>query len=370
MQPRKEPGPPLELLPWTAVACAACAVFSAGLLTAAYRDGGISEAWPSGEDTAAVRHHAASAVMLVFSAFVLEIGFLLTGVLFGRTNDQDLSGRMGNYRVMDSLLTLFEYSLKLAGGICIWKLDGFVHTDLWAVGGPRPVYFLRFLQWSIAVPVLILISNRAFLAQLGFRATLLRSLPSLVAVFLSVWLSWVMEVTTVYAWRWPCMFVSGFCFVVAEVDQLCDRATFGVQSCAVESHGHPERAQADESVLEQSDHRQCRHVELYGLKRCMVVYQRLRLLCFSFYTGVFMLGRFGLIGLQQEQYIYAYCDSTVKVLQGAILALIRGCEDAKTIHVWYAEAVAYKKDFDAILKLAHVPIFTMRTDLYFPAKNW
>jgi len=91
----------------------------------------------------------------------------------------------------------------------------------------------------------------------------------------------------------------------------------------------------------------------------MVIYQ---VLTFVFYTIVFLMGRFGVVGLQLEQYIYAYCDSTVKVLQGALLALIRGAEDAQTIHLWYAEAVAYKKDFDTILKLAHVPIFAIQID--------
>ncbi|CAE7841566.1 luxQ [Symbiodinium microadriaticum] len=190
--------------------------------------------------------------------------------------------------------------------MCIWKMPFLVHIDHFAVGGPRPVYFVRFAQWSLAVPTLVLISNRAFLAELGFRATFLRSLPSLVLVFFSIWLAYLMEVTPVYAWRWPLLGASGLAFVLAEVDQV--------------------------------------------------------VLTFAFYALVFLMGRFGIAGLQLEQNIYAYCDSTVKVLQGALLALIRGSEDAQTIHLWYAEAVAYKKDFDTILKMAQVPIFAIRID--------
>ncbi|CAE7208735.1 arcB [Symbiodinium sp. KB8] len=212
--------------------------------------------------------------------------------------------------------------------MCIWKMPFLVHIDHFAVGGPRPVYFVRFAQWSLAVPTLVLISNRAFLAELGFRATFLRSLPSLVLVFFSIWLAYLMEVTPVYAWRWPLLGASGLAFVLAEVDQ--------VRLCW-----------------------QCRHVELHGMKTCMVIYQ---VLTFAFYALVFLMGRFGIAGLQLEQNIYAYCDSTVKVLQGALLALIRGSEDAQTIHLWYAEAVAYKKDFDTILKMAQVPIFAIRID--------
>lgn len=37
-------------------------------------------------------------------------------------------------------------------------------------------------------------------------------------------------------------------------------------------------------------------------------------------------------------------------MEGALLALIRSCEDAEQIHRWYGEAVAYKKDGGALLR--------------------
>ena len=39
-----------------------------------------------------------------------------------------------------------------------------------------------------------------------------------------------------------------------------------------------------------------------------------RVLTFAFYALVFLMGRFGIAGLQLEQNIYAYCDSTVKAM--------------------------------------------------------
>lgn len=72
---------------------------------------------------------------------------------------------------------------------------GVVHTDALASTGPRPVYFARFWQWSIAVPILIVISNRSFFTNLTLSEMTLRCLPSVVASFLFCWAAWVMEAT-------------------------------------------------------------------------------------------------------------------------------------------------------------------------------
>lgn len=248
--------------------------------------------------------------------------------MFAQSGQPELKKTLRGHRVMDSFLTLLEYVIKFVTGITIWQFEGPVHVDIWSVGGERPVFFVRFAQWAVAVPLLILISNRAFLAEYGHRITMMRSLPSLIVTFWSVWLSWLMEVTTVHGLRWPCMFVSAVGLLLALADQ--------VQLCL-----------------------QCRGVNLYKLKCAMLIYQ---IVTFIFYAGLFLSGRFGLVELSMEQNLYAYCDSTVKVLQGALLAMIRSCEDAEQIHRWYAEAVAYKKDFDTIIKLAHVPVVTFLQD--------
>jgi len=315
------------LFPWSSVLCTIWSLLSAIWFLVGYRVGGVSEIWT--DEIPGIRSHAASAVMLIFSACVLEMGFLWTGLMFGQAaNAPGLRSNLTNYRTLDSLLTLFEYLIKFITGMVIWQVGGPIHTDLWAHGGSRPVYLVRFAQWSVAVPLLVVICNRAFLAEFGLRVTLLRTLPAAVVTFFCVWLSWLMEVTTDHSVRWPTMFVSAVGLFLSQADQI-------------------------QVAL------QCQHVSLYHMKASMVMYQ---VVTFAAYSGVFLAGRLGYFGLDVEQNIYAYCDSTVKVLQGALLALVRASEDSNTIHRWYGEAVAYRQDFDAVVKLAHVPIVTFRPD--------
>lgn len=315
-----------EVHPFTAVLCYLWSAVSVLFYLFAYYVGGVAPRWSS--DLTNIGYHAGSAILLIFSAFVLELGFLWTGLMFAQSGQAELKKTLRGHRLMDSFLTLLEYVIKFVTGITIWQFEGPVHVDIWAVGGERPVFFVRFAQWAVAVPLLILISNRAFLAEYGLRITMMRTLPSLIVTFWSVWLAWLMEVTTVPGLRWPCMFVSAVGLFLPLADQ--------VQLCL-----------------------QCQGVNLYKLKCAMLIYQ---IVTFIFYAALFMFGRFGIIELSMEQIVYAYCDSTVKVLQGALLAMIRSCEDAEQIHRWYAEAVAYKKDFDTIIKLAHVPVVTFLQD--------
>ncbi|CAK9111450.1 unnamed protein product [Durusdinium trenchii] len=324
--PGSETMGPVPLCPLTAVLCNIWTLVSAVVFTYVFYVGGLSPVYTA--DLQAVESHCGMAVMLVFSAFVLEAGFLWNGLVFSNSGQPDLEKSLINHRLLDSMLTLLEYVIKFVTGMYIWHNGGPVHTDLWAHGGHRPVFFARFAQWSVAVPVLILISNRAFLAELGVRTTILRSVPALVVTFWSVWLCWLMETTTVSSFRWLLTFVSAVGLFLPLADQL---------------------------YLSQ----QCRHARLYKVKFGMLLYQ---IVVFLLYSCVFMAGRVGILSMSAEQVIYAYCDSTVKVLQGALLALIRSAEDSQLIHRWYGEAVSVKKDFDTIVKLVHVPVVTFLGD--------
>lgn len=269
--------------------------------------------------------HARTAILLIFSAAVTELCFLAAS----SANRQLLRAVDGEEEIKlpgsgDSWLTLAEYGCKLLTGLYLWRFSGgIVHSDTLAFGGDRPVYAARFAQWSLAVPILVLISNKAFIES--WPMVLRRSAPSLIAAFLYVWASWLMEVTPSHLVRWPMMVLSMSGAMFVSIDQ----------------------------VHLASQHREA---PLFGIKSGMLAYQ---LLSFAVYATVFMCGRFGVIPSNSEQSFYAYCDSTVKVLQGAILAMIRNREGAAEIHRWWLASTAMHKDIQQLLDKAQVPIFSL-----------
>eukprot|EP00930_Biecheleria_cincta_P019766 TRINITY_DN15012_c0_g1_i8.p1 TRINITY_DN15012_c0_g1~~TRINITY_DN15012_c0_g1_i8.p1 ORF type:complete len:1104 (-),score=197.92 TRINITY_DN15012_c0_g1_i8:553-3864(-) len=269
--------------------------------------------------------HARTAILLIVSAAVTEMCFLAAS----SANRQLLMDVDGEEEIKlpgsgDSWLTLAEYACKLLTGLYLWLFSGgVVHSDTLALGGARPVYAARFAQWSVAVPILVLISNKAFIES--WPSVLRRSAPSLVAAFLYVWASWLMEVTPSHLVRWPMMVLSMSGAVFVSIDQ----------------------------VYLASKHREA---PLFGIKSGMLAYQ---LLSFIVYACVFVCGRFGVLPSGSEQFFYAYCDSTVKVLQGAILAMIRNREGAAEIHRWWLASTNMHKDVQQLLETAQVPIFSL-----------
>ena len=67
-------------------------------------------------------------------------------------------------RIGDSMLTLVSYAIKA-------RADP-------TYGWRRPVYCARFLQWSVAVPVLVLLAKRAFVCHLAVWEQVTRTAPT------------------------------------------------------------------------------------------------------------------------------------------------------------------------------------------------
>ncbi|CAE7230559.1 PSR1 [Symbiodinium natans] len=77
-------------------------------------------------------------------------------LLCGRFNVRSAS--MGTETIMMLqiyLQLLLSYLLMRSSG------DFMVHSDMLCYGGPRPVYTIRYLQWSLNVPLLMLVSGGA-----------------------------------------------------------------------------------------------------------------------------------------------------------------------------------------------------------------
>jgi len=270
--------------------------------------------------------HSKAAIMMVSSAVIMELCFLASSSLNVRTLGVDCRNQLCLNGVGDSVLTLIEYSLKILTGFYLWcAKGGIVHTDVLAVGGPRPVYMARFLQWSVAVPLLMLLSNRSFCSKDTEVWDCIRWMPGLVASSVYCWAGWIMEVTVSPKLRWPFFFLSMVGAVFASIDQI---------------------------VLA----RHHRGKELWNWKFGMLVYQ---IASFALYALVFVLGRFGLVSSLFEQCSYAYADATVKVLQGALLAMIRNRDDLNAIKRWWVAALNATHDLENIISTACVPVFAI-----------
>lgn len=312
------------LCPWTSVACL---VYSAIALIAEACALLMVEIGPRWENPCPKEvWHSKVAILLVFSAFITEMCFMASSATNAMFLGFNLKESLQLHRFGDSLLTLTEYAMKIVPALYMGLSNGgVIHTDTLAWGGPRPVYHARFWQWALSVPVLILISNRSFFRTCTFREMATRCTPCVIAAFSFCWAAWVMEVTTSPTVRWIFLVLSLSGAVTVSTDQLYLAYTH-------------------------------RHDELFGWKMAMLIYQ---LVSFAFYASLFLSGRFGLYSSLTEQTCYAYCDATVKLFQGAILAMIRNRQDLDMMRSWWVAALAAGRDLDNVIQLARIPILSV-----------
>jgi len=313
------------LFPWSAVVCLCYALFAATAQATVISCYGMGPRWETINEEEI--WHAKVAILLVFSAFITEMCFLASSATNASYLGFNMVQSLQLHRLGDSFLTLGEYATKVLAGIYMWVADGGVaHTDMLAWGGPRPVYLGRFWQWAIAVPILVLISNRSFISRNVTPAEFaIRNGPAVVASFFFVWCAWVMEVTLNVTVRYSMVVLAIGGAVIVSTDQL--NLAF--------AH---------------------RKEDLFGWKMTMLIYQ---IASFAFYASLFLMGRFGLYESLTEQSMYAYCDASVKVFQGAILAMIRNRQDLTVMRKWWIAALAASKDLDNLIQQARVPVLNL-----------
>jgi len=315
------------LMPWTAVVCIVYAAILFVAISICAAAAPISERFLA--PNPAEIWHAKVAILLIVSAAATEVCFLVSSATNAVMMGSTISAQLQMHRMGDSALTLTEYGQKAATGLYMWLMaGGIVHTDSLAWGGPRPVYLARFVQWSLAVPTLLLISNRALIKDPSFFVLAVRSMPGVIAVFLFTWAAWLMEVTTSPSVRWTMYSSCLMGHTLVSIDQLNL------------AYVH-------------------RHDDHFAWKLGMLVYQ----ITFSTaYAVVFSCGRFGVLSSVTEQCIYAYTDASVKVFQGALLAMIRQREDLTTIRHWWVAALTASKDLESLITQARVPVFALDLD--------
>eukprot|EP00928_Gymnodinium_smaydae_P086484 TRINITY_DN7061_c2_g1_i1.p1 TRINITY_DN7061_c2_g1~~TRINITY_DN7061_c2_g1_i1.p1 ORF type:complete len:1414 (+),score=209.97 TRINITY_DN7061_c2_g1_i1:203-4444(+) len=307
--------------------CLCYSVLTCIAMLACITVGGVSPRWDYHVESDI--RHAGAAVLLIVPLTIMKFCVAISGA--SSLDIKDIVRSNGSQAPKpklpgshDAWLTVLEYVAKLVTGTYMYLFSGGVaHTDSLARDGARPVYLARFVQWSFAVPVLLLITNSTFVES---RALVIRrSWPSLLAAYVFVWAVWLMEVTPHYAVRWPMVLLSlSGAFVIA-LDQF---------KLATE----------------------CRATSLYGMKMGLLVYCKISELL---YAVVFMLGRFGAIAPTSEHIFYAYSDAIIKVVHGAILAMIRNREGALEVRKWCAAAVAARSNRKGLLRSAKIPTLTI-----------
>ena len=101
-------------------------------------------------------HDFDAAVWILGTAWILELFTLVSGLF-----TPDVEEEANSAELSDSFLMFVVYSVLG----CFYKIMasknslGIIHTDTFA--GNRPVYTLRYVEWSIAVPILMLLSGRS-----------------------------------------------------------------------------------------------------------------------------------------------------------------------------------------------------------------
>jgi len=141
----------LSLL-WSGVVCILYSAQTGTLILTALASSNIGPRWdhPDPQELG----HDGSATMLVFFSVIAEACFLASSTANTWLIGAGLGHQLQRHGIGDSMLTLMEYGCKIAYALHLSLANGgIIHTDVQALGGPRPVYFDRFAQWSIAVPI-------------------------------------------------------------------------------------------------------------------------------------------------------------------------------------------------------------------------
>ena len=111
-------------------------------------------------------------------------------------------------------LTLLSfYSIMACGSF------GFVHKDPFT---GRPVYSLRYIEWEITVPVLMVLCRRkqAYGDSQSSFVRLLLTTPSITATFIYIYASWLASVAMCLYWRYALIIASFIAFILATWDQF------------------------------------------------------------------------------------------------------------------------------------------------------
>eukprot|EP00929_Paragymnodinium_shiwhaense_P101025 TRINITY_DN6377_c0_g1_i1.p1 TRINITY_DN6377_c0_g1~~TRINITY_DN6377_c0_g1_i1.p1 ORF type:complete len:1042 (-),score=231.98 TRINITY_DN6377_c0_g1_i1:241-3366(-) len=270
-------------------------------------------------------YHTGIAALILFPVVVVELAFLASSILSVQAVPEGAPARrLTNFRVC--CMTLSQYFIKMSTMAAVALLEGgIVHTDSLGVAGPRGVYTIRVLQWSISVPLMIAITNESLVGSGNVGDIRKRDFACMLNTCMYCWTSWAGEVCPAPTGvRVALMVLAWFGFLAACIDQIA-------------------------VLREQAGKSQPR------MKATLVAYE---LICFTLYGLIFFGARLGLFGSFAEACFYSYGDVTVKLFQGALNSIIRSRDDIITMCHWWATAAGEGEDLQNMMRSAAVPILS------------
>lgn len=303
---------------------------------------------PDEKEAASQTWPFAFAACISGTAFMFELSFVLAAASSGAKKIYE-SGDLRLHGLGDAKAMLCVYGvLSLMYSIMACDLGHVVHIDPLAWGGSRPVFTLRYLEWSICVPILMAISGRSLnpedLPEKDDKKEKLQNdvlqrpkitlAASARCTSAYIWSSWLALVIDDNFMRWFLIIISFVAFAFASIEQIV--------ACINTPKGPTQ------------------HLKIYFLVFQMIL--------FGVYGIVYLFACFGVISAASEQFLYSFGDMGAKVLHSTFLVRIRHQEDMTSIEHLRQRATTLASDLSRLIMNANAPIFSV--DREGKVKEW
>jgi signal transduction histidine kinase/DNA-binding NarL/FixJ family response regulator/bacteriorhodopsin len=292
----------------------------------------VYEHAPSGAvgqvETATELVHFHQATFILGSAGILELFQVVASMMHGqhrleKDDGDELSPGAHLPRWTDNQLMLAVYGVLFAFYYAMAMGSfGVVHPDPFASN--RPVYGLRYVEWSIAVPILMTLVGRSIPRRPHTPAV--DTVPAILLTIVYIYASWLALVIDDYVWRIVLIVISFVGYALAAWDQFNWFSNY------------------DEAAPS-------------GRLTCGMVLVQVAL--FGVYGVVYLLAAFDIVQPVTEQALYTFGDSTAKVGHSAFLLAMQQQNLVAAVCASRQKATVAVSDLVELINSASAPIFTV-----------
>eukprot|EP00747_Dinoflagellata_sp_TGD_P215839 gnl/TRDRNA2_/TRDRNA2_88476_c0_seq1.p1 gnl/TRDRNA2_/TRDRNA2_88476_c0~~gnl/TRDRNA2_/TRDRNA2_88476_c0_seq1.p1 ORF type:complete len:1050 (-),score=210.33 gnl/TRDRNA2_/TRDRNA2_88476_c0_seq1:366-3515(-) len=302
---------------WLCIVLAAAQLLTSFAVLATY---GTGERLVS-PDPHEIAHFDFAKTMLVPS-FLLEMCHFLSASAQG-------SRKMPGFHM--SIFVMIEFLIQIVCYFSMAQFDGgVVHVNQRAFGAPRGCYTFRYVDWAIAVPMLVAINIHPLMSAMPVQEFIMRMLPSLAVAFGYIFASWVALITPSALAGWSLITLAFLSFSASVADQA--------------------------SIILRN--REC--VRNYKFKAGVVI---LKVIIFIVYGMCFLFGCFNIVTSLTEQIFYTYGDVVLKVVVQSCLLICRNWEEIIEVQQSLeTEVIQSEESISLLIRKASVPMIVMDHD--------